>query len=205
MNRFGIYKIISTIHPDRIYIGSSSHIDDRWRKHCDLLRRGKHHSIILQNHVNKYGLNDLTYTIIESFVLITTYDLLLREQEYISRLEPYFNVERIVKILPHKKHSEETKRKISESHRGIRPSKETRKKQSESAKRRPPNRKGQKHSDETKKKLSEINIGRKLSDETKAKLRITNKRNHTQETKEKLSKIVTEWWARRKHLNNNAA
>src|SRR3990167_2743803 len=64
----------------------------------------------------------------------------------------------MAKGLPHpmlgKKHSEETKKKISEASRGHKLSKETKKKMSES-------RTGRKHTEETRKKISESHKGEK--------------------------------------------
>ena len=54
-----------------------------------------------------------------------------------------------------KHHSEETKKKQSDSHKGIHPSEETRKKQSESMKGKVSGMKGKHHSKETKKKQSD--------------------------------------------------
>jgi len=87
-----------------------------------------------------------------------------------------------------KRHSEETKRKISGSHKGKRHSEETKRKISEG-------NKGRTLSDEHKKKLSEShryqspwNKGRTLSDEHKKKLSESHKgKRHSEETKRRLS------------------
>ena len=63
MNISGIYKIKSKVKPERIYIGSSVNIQERWRKHINYLKNNKHQSIKLQRHYNKYGKNDLVFSI----------------------------------------------------------------------------------------------------------------------------------------------
>lgn len=86
-----------------------------------------------------------------------------------------------------KKHTEESKKKMSKALKGRIISEETRKKTSETMKRKgliPPNTKGRKHteeslqkmrnkraSEETKRKISEANTGRIASDETRQKQR----------------------------------
>ena len=60
----GIYKIVSKIRPDRMYIGSSINIPKRWREHISNLKKNKHHSKQLQNHFNKYGEADLQFSIL---------------------------------------------------------------------------------------------------------------------------------------------
>lgn len=89
MKQPGIYQIQSKIKPERIYIGSSMLINDRWKIHLIYLRRGDHHSPKLQNHYNKYGENDLVFSIIEPCMADW---LLIREQYYIDNLKPWFNI-----------------------------------------------------------------------------------------------------------------
>src|SRR5574343_499804 len=60
----GVYRIWSLVHPDRCYVGSSDHIYRRWIHHINFLHNGEHHSPHLQNHYNKYGLNDLVFEIV---------------------------------------------------------------------------------------------------------------------------------------------
>ena len=67
-----------------------------------------------------------------------------------------------------KKHSEETKRKMSDAAKGKPKSEETKGKMSEAAKGKP-------KSEETKRKMSDANYGKKLSEETKRKLSETRK------------------------------
>jgi GIY-YIG catalytic domain. len=64
MNTSGIYKIESKLKPERIYIGSAINIGQRWRVHLSDLRKQKHHSKKLQNHYNKYGEVDLSFSIL---------------------------------------------------------------------------------------------------------------------------------------------
>jgi group I intron endonuclease len=84
----GIYQIQSKIKPDRIYIGSSNNVRRRWYRHLQQLRENKHHSSKLQYHYNKYGINDLVFIIKEPCF---PEFLIIREQEYLDKLKPYFN------------------------------------------------------------------------------------------------------------------
>jgi group I intron endonuclease len=85
-----------------------------------------------------------------------------------------------------RKHSEETKRKISLGNKGKKKSEETKTKMSIA-------RIGKFHSEETKKKISRNNVGTKgthLSEETKEKIRKTKiGRTHSEETKKKIGAI----------------
>jgi group I intron endonuclease len=89
MKLSGIYKIQSTIHPERIYIGSAVNIENRWYEHLKKLRRNKHHSIKLQNHFNKYGENDLTFSIVLG---CDKQCLIIHEQYFLDALDPFFNI-----------------------------------------------------------------------------------------------------------------
>lgn len=99
-------------------------------------------------------------------------------------------------------HSEETKRKISESRKGKTASVETRKKMSESHKGKIFSaetrmklsllHKGEKKTEAHKEKLRQANIGKKLSDETKKKLSVANKgKIISQYQRQKLSRALT--------------
>lgn len=114
----GIYKIESKINPNRIYIGSAININKRWWNHLSDLKKNRHHSIILQNHYNKYGKSDLIFIVIEPCF---PEFLIIREQYYVDELNPYFNVCKIVSHsggMKGKHHSEETIIQMKKSHKG---------------------------------------------------------------------------------------
>lgn len=63
----GIYTITSKIN-GKIYVGSAGSqlgFLGRWRMHVFELNRGTHHNKHLQNHVNKYGIDDLVFDVLE--------------------------------------------------------------------------------------------------------------------------------------------
>lgn len=84
----------------KIYIGSTYSVYKRIHcAHLSSLKHNKHHNRYLQNHVNKYGINDIDITIIEyvdkhdsESVLEYKTRLLSREQYYIDTLQPEFNL-----------------------------------------------------------------------------------------------------------------
>jgi len=121
----GIYKIASKCN-NRLYIGSSDDIKRRWNMHKSALKKNKHHSIILQNHYNKYGKEDMILVIIEPCL---PEFLIIREQYYINKLNPYFNIRKIAESNRGITRREETKKKIREANLGKTISIETREKQ----------------------------------------------------------------------------
>lgn len=76
LNQTGVYLIKLLNKPDWYYIGSASKHDkckyrdigflQRWRNHISTLKRNKHFNPILQRSVNKYGLENLRFEIIEA-------------------------------------------------------------------------------------------------------------------------------------------
>jgi|ERR1035437_2369341 hypothetical protein len=84
----GIYKIINQINKD-CYIGSSLDFNSRKSRHFRDLKDKKHHSIILQRAVEKYGINNFQFEIIEN---CEKEMLLEREQYYIDLINPKYNI-----------------------------------------------------------------------------------------------------------------
>lgn len=58
----GIYKISIG---EYYYIGKSISIFDRWQSHYTSLKRGNHSSNLLQDHFNQYGVENLTFNVLE--------------------------------------------------------------------------------------------------------------------------------------------
>ena len=111
----GIYKIQSIIHPERCYIGSAVNIKHRWQLHLSDLKLNKHHSRQLQRHYNKYGLQDLQFSIILNDC--KKEDLLFLEQIFITPL-PYFNCCPTAGSQLGNKHTEEQNKRQSEKMKG---------------------------------------------------------------------------------------
>jgi group I intron endonuclease len=85
----GIYKIQSRIKPERVYIGSAGNIHQRFAEHRSELKNHKHDNPKLQRHCDKYGLDDLEFSIITGCSKET---LIAYEQFYFDALDPYFNI-----------------------------------------------------------------------------------------------------------------
>jgi len=85
----GIYKLYSLKFPERVYVGSSVHCNRRISRHLSELSQKKHINRKLQNHVNKYGISDIYFQILE---FCEPVQLLSREQFYIDHFKPYFNL-----------------------------------------------------------------------------------------------------------------
>ena len=129
----GIY-IITNIVNKKFYIGSAINLNKRRNQHFHYLRKNKHPNIYLQRSFNKYREENFEFNIIE---FCNKEKLINREQYYIDTLKPNFNIckiagssigrkvklETITKMkVSHSKrncnHSDETKLKISLSHKG---------------------------------------------------------------------------------------
>jgi len=211
-----IYKI-TTKTGGKIYIGSAANFHKRTLAHINLLTRLKHPNTILQNHVNKYGIKDLDFIILE--IVMFKSDLINREQFYIDKFKPKLNIMKKAGSVLGYKHTDETKakfikawtkrvrtsetgRKSGDAMRGrklspehimkIKAAKanisaETRAKMSLSSK-------GKKMSNEAKEKMRNNALGRRLPESAKQKLRdmwAARKKEtniyHSAETKMKIS------------------
>jgi group I intron endonuclease len=139
-NISGIYKIESKIHPERFYIGSAVNIADRWRLHLLELRRNNHRNSRLQNHYNKYGDSDFSFSILLG---CDKQDLLKIEQYFLDSCNPWFNICKTAGSKLGVKATEETRRKLSVSHKG-----------------KPSNMKGKRHTKEAKEQNRLKHIGK---------------------------------------------
>ena len=134
----GIYEIFCTVNGRR-YIGSAVHFEKRWRLHFTQLQAGKHHSVHLQRAWNKHGADAFVFRVLEE---CEREQLIEREQAAIDRLAPEFNgrpdagsqlglkhrpeSRRLMSVnsarnaaFAGRRHSEESKRQISEKKRGV--------------------------------------------------------------------------------------
>lgn len=84
----GIYRIDSKAIGLCVYVGSSMNITNRFRQHKYDLRSGTGGEE-LQYHVNKYGIDDLVFSVVEGAT-----EQYLRELEtyYCKKLNPLYNI-----------------------------------------------------------------------------------------------------------------
>lgn len=168
----GVYQIQSKIKPERIYIGSSVNIQNRQRQHLQYLNKNNHDNNKLQNHFNKYGNNDLQF----SLLLECDKEVLIHaEQAFLDYYKPYFNICKVAGSILGFKWTKKSCENVSKSRKGC-----------------IPYMKGKHHSKETKLKLRIINLGKKHSEETKQKIRKGNLHKIiSEETKQKISDFVS--------------
>ena len=195
MRLAGVYMIQSRVKPDRIYIGSSNNIQKRWSEHRYGLRANRNASPKLQRHFNKYGEEDLVFSIITS---CPADQLAAQEQYFIDCYNPWFNIMPNARSASGFKLSEEARRKISEANSRRPISEETKEKMrvantgkhhtEESRSKMSVARKGRKFTAEHRAKISEALMGRSFSAEHRESLRATRKdRVVTEETKRRMS------------------
>lgn len=160
MKKTGIYKITNVI-TGKVYIGSTTNFKNRWSSHICRLKNNTHHSIKLQNSVNKHNIENFKFEVLEECAK----ELLIeREQYWINEFDSFNNGYNSRPNADGRGEINEiTRQKLSFVHTGKKMSEESKKKMSNS-------KKGRKLSEETKNKLSQINKGKKMSDSTKLKM-----------------------------------
>jgi len=87
-NESGVYIIKNSID-DRCYIGSTIDFYQRFQDHKSSLLNNKHANQILQNFVNKYGLNTLSFNIL---CFCNNKVLRYNEKLLMDELRPSFNI-----------------------------------------------------------------------------------------------------------------
>ena len=114
----GIYYIKNLINC-KVYIGCAFDIKRRWWEHKTKLRRNKHYNIYLQRAWNKYGEINFEFNILEE---CNKENLDKKEIEFIQKLNSKapngYNLTLGGEGMSGHKHSDETKNKISNSHKG---------------------------------------------------------------------------------------
>lgn len=142
----GVYKIVNKVN-DKYYIGSTVNIRLRWNGHKSQLNRGVHHSIKLQRAWGKYGESSFEFIVVsfcgveEMFDIEQSYlDIGFKKEKkkliyniadsaYFTAGDRHFmygktHSEKSKKLIREArsrqiiKHSEETKNKIGEAHKG---------------------------------------------------------------------------------------
>lgn len=165
--RSGIYEIRNLLDGRR-YVGSAVNIEGRFKDHLKGLRSGKHHNVFLQRSWDKHGERYFAFFVVE---YCHEEDLLRVEQ---SRIDSYddsrlYNICKVAGSALGVKRRPEGAENRSEGQKGRKHSEETRKKISEANSRR-------RHTESSKKKISEALKGRVLTEEWKLKISESKKR-----------------------------
>ena len=188
----GIYQIICK-PTGKVYVGSAVYLAQRKGDHRRTLASGKHHNQHLQRAWDKYGPSCFDYSVLEH---CSEESLTEREQHYIDKFNTAsrdcgFNINPKAKSALGYKHTEETRRKISENARGVKRSEETKRQMSISRTGRKMNLSPEQLLTRGKKHLGhKFNLGRVWTEEQKAKLRgghSTLGLRFTEEQKDRLS------------------
>ena len=151
----GIYKIENLISGS-LYVGSAAgktRINRRWEAHKYHLRRGTHHSSILQNSWNKYGENEFRFIVIEYCL---PKECIAREQYWMNFLTPKYNISPIAGNRLGTKNTEESRARMRIAQKG-----------------KVAWNKGLKTPQEVIEKNRKAHIGKKMSIESRRKMSIT--------------------------------
>lgn len=188
----GIYKIISP--SNKIYIGQSTNIEDRWKKYQKYPGSIKNQTK-LYNSLKKYGWEQHKFEIVEECEEIK----LLERETYWKNFYKVLETPSLCCRIDGKggKNSKETNLKISKIHKGKKYSDESKQKISKA-------KKGIIFTEEHKRKISEAKKGKTfLSDESKNKISKANKNKiRTSFTKEKIGSSMKEAWKTNTNLKN---
>lgn len=180
----GIYAIVNTAN-QKCYIGQAASIGDRWLYHRSSLRRGKHHSRLLQNAWNKYGEAAFQFKVVE-YAPRDAVALAEREQMWLDVIKPAYNIAPVSAStlgIKHPPRSDDFKRRMAEMKRGYKPSPEQIEKQRRHAMENP-----YRHTPEAKAKISAGLAGKKPSPEAVEKTRRAN--TGRKQTPEEIAKRI---------------
>jgi group I intron endonuclease len=165
-NASGVYIIRNSLN-DKVYVGSAVNFATRFYGHFSQLKNDKHHSKLLQRFVTKYGLETLSFELLE--LTVSEKEAIIQcEQKWLDTYQSFnktqgFNSCSIAGSTMGVRPNAATRLKLSAAKKGRVFSAEHRQKMSEAAKQRTPETsakntgfKGRKHKEETKAKFSEL-------------------------------------------------
>jgi len=213
----GIYAI--TLKDGRCYVGSTSQtFKKRWAEHRQRLKKGNHPNLHLIRAWRKYGEEAFVFTILEICDLSNELVRIERENHWISKLNPEFNMAPVAGSVKGIKRREETKellreinikywqnnprpkgykrpdevaKAISEGRKGIQFTQEHVQNLSSALKGRISPRRGVSLTDETKKKISRNRSGIARKPEDSAKAAESNRgKKRTDEMKARISESL---------------
>lgn len=180
----GIYSILNT-KVNKQYVGSSVYINKRWGSHLSDLRRGAHPNKHLQRSWNLHGEENFIFSLLEPIQEINK--IAEREQFWMNALKPAYNLRPVAENNTGFRHSEESKKKMSEASRargarppsraGISPTQQSIEKQRLKlvGKKRPP---------EVGAKISASKKGYKFTEEARAKMSLAKLGNQNRRKKD---------------------
>lgn len=111
----GIYMLTNKI-AKKIYIGQSKDLSKRLKNYLNLSYLKSKASLTISRALLIYGYSNFSLTILEYCEIS---ELLTREQFYLDKLKPQYNILKIAENSKNSKHSEYTKARISKSLKGI--------------------------------------------------------------------------------------
>lgn len=165
----GVYKIFNKIN-GKVYIGMSTDLRLRLKTHYHKLRSNRHANKHLQNSVNKFGIENFSFTLIEMFQDPCDKELLVAESKYQSLFKSLdknygYNI-RPTDLNGKVRHTREHREHMSQIMTGRELPEETR------LKLRALNlgKQGSAHTQEHKEHMSKLMTGRKVSKEMRKKL-----------------------------------
>lgn len=172
LRRSGIYEIRHKASGRR-YVGSAVSIRKRWGDHKRGLGSGRHHSRFLQRAWDKHGEEGFEF---KALIFCDRADLLMYEQRFLDAWRPEYNTAPTAGSQMGYRHSDETKKRMSESRpkdfspmTGKRHTEETKAKISESRK----GKGGGVMSAERRAKIGAAHKGRVIGPEMRAKISAT--------------------------------
>jgi group I intron endonuclease len=210
MESCGVY-LVRNIIDGKVYVGSSVYVETRWRSHVNLLNAGTHSNRHLQSAWSKYGKDAFEFSIIE---ICPEGALIIREIVWVQYYDSMNDNKGYNLEYPDRRgHTEETRRRISESRIGN-PKCMGHGKSDELKRRLSVLHKGNKYclghkdSDETRKRKSESHIGHlkggHLSKEHRKKLSIAHEgKVASEETRKLLSEKTSAYWERKKKMEGS--